>query len=200
MKGKISYLAILIFSLVTAGAFFFSSTVGGQESQDAECEKACRKAYQDCRMAQGANQVACREAFEACRKACKEMSQPSPSPSLTPIETPTPMESPTATPTPLQSPTASPTPGESPTATPTPTLSPDPAESQRGECQKACTKAYQDCRQAQGADQAACRKAFEACREACKDVEPHPSPTATPTPTVPTETPTPMVTPTPRVF
>lgn len=136
MKGKNGYLAILIFTLVTAVAFSFSSTVGGQESQEGECEKACKKAYQECRMAQGANQAACREAFEACRKACKEVTEPAPSPTLTPIETPTPIESPTATPTPMESPTATPTPMESPTATPTPngptptptpTVTPSPA-------------------------------------------------------------------------
>lgn len=63
-------------------------------------------------------------------------------------------------------------------------------ESQRGECQKACTKTYQECRQAAGADQAACKTAFDECRKTCKDVDPHPSPTPTPTDS-PTPTPTP---------
>jgi len=63
-------------------------------------------------------------------------------------------------------------------------------ESQRGECQKACTKTYQACRQAPDADQAACKTAFDSCRKSCKDVEPHPSPTPEDSPT-PTPTPTP---------
>ena len=50
MKGKNGYLAILIFTLVTAVAFISSSTFGGQESQEGDCEKACRKAYQECRI------------------------------------------------------------------------------------------------------------------------------------------------------
>ena len=205
MPSKNVSLAMLFCGLLMTVAFIFSSVAGSQETQEGECDKACRKAYQECRQAQGANQVACREAYDACRKGCKDISsEPSPSPTLTPIATPTPAVSPTATPTPGESPTATPTPVMTPTATPTPTASPDPPESERGECQKACTKAYQDCRQAQGADQAACRKAFEGCRDACKDVEPHPSPTptespiATPTPTEsPIATPTPVVTPTP---
>jgi hypothetical protein len=77
-------------------------------------------------------------------------------------------------------------------------------ESQRGACEQACNKTYQECRMAPNANLATCKEAYDSCRLACKDVEPQPSPTptvsptATPTPTVsPTPTPSPTVTPTP---
>ena len=71
-------------------------------------------------------------------------------------------------------------------------------ESQRGACEQACTKTYQECRSAANANQPACKEAFDTCRKNCKDVKPHPSPspTASPSPTV-SPSPTPEVTPTP---
>ena len=57
-------------------------------------------------------------------------------------------------------------------------------ESQRGECQQACTKTYQECRDAANANQTACKTAFDECRKGCKDVDPKPSPTASPSPEV----------------
>ena len=126
---KISFLALFIFSTVIAALFVFSSASGGQETQRTECDKACRKAYNDCRQAAGANQAECRKGYEGCRDACK-----APTPSPEPTVDPTPMKpSPTVSPSPepMPSPTVSPSPEPmpNPTASPSPEMTPSPTVS-----------------------------------------------------------------------
>ncbi len=41
-------------------------------------------------------------------------------------------------------------------------------QSQRGQCEQDCTRAYQDCRRATNANQAACQEAMRACRDRCR--------------------------------
>jgi hypothetical protein len=55
-------------------------------------------------------------------------------------------------------------------------------ESQRAECQQACTKTYQECRRAPNANHATCKTAFDECRKNCQDVGPKPSPEVSPSP------------------
>jgi hypothetical protein len=71
-------------------------------------------------------------------------------------------------------------------------------KSQAGECEKACTKTYDDCLKATGADAEACKKALDACLLNCTSVKVNPSPTpmASPSPS-PMPSPSPEASPTP---
>lgn len=51
--------------------------------------------------------------------------------------------------------------------------------SERGACEQACTRSYQDCRRTPNASQTQCKKDEEACRAACK-APATPSPTEMP--------------------
>ena len=133
LNKKISVLVLLIFSMVMAAGLVFSSASGEQKEQRSDCEKACRKAHNECRQVPGANLPECRKAYEGCLESCKAPTpspEPtlSPSPELTPSPTPVPSPEMTPSPTPVPSPemTPSPTPVPSPEMTPSPTPSPSP--------------------------------------------------------------------------
>ncbi len=69
-------------------------------------------------------------------------------------------------------------------------------EKQRTECEKACRKAHNACRQVQGANIAECKKAYDGCLVSCKET-PSPEPTVSPSPEV-VPSPVPTVSPTPE--
>ena len=131
MNKRISFLAVLIFALGIATVVAFSPARGGQETQQSDCEKACKKAHNQCRQAAGANLIECKKAYDACLEACKTPTpEPiaSPSPEMTPSPAPSPSPEMTPSPAPSPSPemTPSPAPSPSPEMTPSPTPSPSP--------------------------------------------------------------------------
>ena len=66
MYKPTNFFALLILLMVFATAFVFSPVSGGQEKQRTECEKACRKAHNECRQVQGANLAECKKAYDGC--------------------------------------------------------------------------------------------------------------------------------------
>ncbi len=128
------FFALLLLLMAFATAFLFSPVSGGQEKERSECEKACRKAHNECRQVPGANIPECRKSYEGCLESCKETPSPEPTvspspemePSPVPTVSPTPAPNPTVNPTPAPSPTVNPSPAPSPMESPSPLPSPSP--------------------------------------------------------------------------
>ena len=75
-------------------------------------------------------------------------------------------------------------------------------ESQREQCEQACTKQYQECRGDANANEATCKAAHLQCRKECQEVIPHASPSPTLSPSdapSPTPSPSPTASPSPTV-
>src|SRR5215204_3262474 len=117
MSKKIAVVSLFTLFLVISVAFGFSPAVGTQGRT--ECEKACKKAHDQCRQVAGADAVACKKAYDECLESCK-----APTPSPEPIVSPSPGAAPRPTESPSPEAMPSPTASPSPEASPSPTVSP----------------------------------------------------------------------------